>query len=401
MVVVSFSAVADWFSIEHRYVSDPGPGCILQWVASQTHVVSIGLCSWPVSEGPFTIYRDGEAIAVVTNTCWFRDMTAEAGRSYSYVIAGYGVYTPSPRTMTCPMSYQFDVDKTSLESTWRGGNDVINVTACTKEWTNAHYGESQIAMNGDYYLRETTMEWKAVSEVEWINVVDCAADGSFRASGTASLNIDVLQNKSGEARLGHVSLWCAGIEVMKISVAQGGMAAGSFPQIGIGTSQEELSGIIDSIGFADRGVKGIIGGSVAEYSRFREWAQNVDGGEAAVLTSPYSGAAYLLGAEKLFRSTPKVTIGDFSMEKASTKGAQGLTMTVSVEVADGDDIVAVAAEKVASLFEATCDLGDWYGASRLKPEVSVLSEEKNGRMYFRVRCGGDNAPRAFLRVKVQ
>ena len=50
------------------------------------------------------------------------------------------------------------------------------------------------------------------------------------------------------------------------------------------------------------------------------------------------------------------------------------------------------------MFEATGDLGDWNGAAKLTPEVTV--EEGDGAtMRFTVTPGDGTAPRAFLRIR--
>ena len=82
--VITLQCSADSYGIQHSFINDEGPGCILHWEAWRTTMVGIGLtCSSPANEGPFTIYRNGEKIAVVSNSTWFRDMDTVAGRAYS------------------------------------------------------------------------------------------------------------------------------------------------------------------------------------------------------------------------------------------------------------------------------------------------------------------------------
>ena len=64
-------------------------------------------------------------------------------------------------------------------------------------------------------------------------------------------------------------------------------------------------------------------------------------------------------------------------------------------VKDGEQAVAVDAEKVATLFECTGDLTNWAGAA---VEVSVEPQEGEGEeMRFRV-TPGEGTSQAFLRI---
>ena len=87
---------------------------------------------------------------------------------------------------------------------------------------------------------------------------------------------------------------------------------------------------------------------------------------------------------------------------------------MSVIVRDGEDAVKCAAEKVAAMFEATSDLGDWAdggeAAVSSKPpyqnslSVSVTVEEPVAgdsaeTMRFKVTPGDSTATRAFLRIR--
>ena len=74
-------------------------------------------------------------------------------------------------------------------------------------------------------------------------------------------------------------------------------------------------------------------------------------------------------------------------------------MTVAVK--DGEDIALVAADKVARMFEATSDLGDWDGAAKLVPSVSGATRNPDGTMTFTVRPGDGTAKSAFLRIRVK
>ena len=124
--------------------------------------------------------------------------------------------------------------------------------------------------------------------------------------------------------------------------------------------------------------------------------------EAAVVANAHTAAAYLLGAERLFDNEPKVEISEVVVGEADDGGALGITrptMTVAVTVKDGEEAVTCAAEKVKELFEVTSDLGDWNGAAKLSPTVTISGTDANGKMTFTVTPGDGTANRAFLRIK--
>lgn len=189
-----------------------------------------------------------------------------------------------------------------------------------------------------------------------------------------------------------------------------------IPEIVVEATPEAVTNAIEAAGFADAGVKEAIGGSAAEYAAFKEWAQGVKGagsasgaaaGEAAVVANTNAAAAYLLGAERLFENAPKiefeeVVVGDGEIVDAgvSTSGHKvGSVVTVSVVVKDGEEAVKCAAEKVKSLFRATSDLGDWNGAAKLEPQVSVEATDDPTTMRFKVTPGDGTATRAFLQIR--
>ena len=80
--------------------------------------------------------------------------------------------------------------------------------------------------------------------------------------------------------------------------------SGSIPIVAEDAAPETVTNAIEAAGFADSGVKDVIGGSAAEYIAFKNWAQSVKGlggangaiaGEAAVVANTNAAAAYLLG----------------------------------------------------------------------------------------------------------
>jgi hypothetical protein len=178
----------------------------------------------------------------------------------------------------------------------------------------------------------------------------------------------------------------------------------TIPAITDGESAETVNASVDSVGFADAAVKSVIGGSATEYVAFKTWADAVKGatgdtlaGEAAVVANEHAAAAYLLGAERLFDNEPTVEIGELAISDGESAGTTA--MTVAVTVKDGDSAVAVSAAKVAAMFEATGDLGDWTGAAKLTPTVTTSGTDASGKMTFVVTPGDGTASKAFLRIK--
>ena len=177
-----------------------------------------------------------------------------------------------------------------------------------------------------------------------------------------------------------------------------------IPVVALDATPDVVTNAIDFAGFADAAVKAAIGGSAAEYNAFKTWADGVKGvtgdalaGEAAVVANEHAAAAYLLGAERLFEYEPTVEIGELSIGEGENAGTTAMAVVVTVK--DGEMVVAVDAEKVAAMFEATSDLGDWTGAAKLMPTVTTTGIDANGKMTFVVTPGDGTASRAFLRIR--
>ena len=182
----------------------------------------------------------------------------------------------------------------------------------------------------------------------------------------------------------------------------------SIPEISPTATSDEVVEAIESVDFADEdAIKEVIGGSATEYAKFKEWASDVldtaawyKAGEEAVANAPYVAAAYVLGAEKLFVNEPVIEIQRLKVDSSDPGGGAPSSdgMSVRVVVWDGNYPVTCVAEKVAQLFEATGDLGDWDGDAKLGTSVTV--ESVMGReMNFKVVPGDGTAPRASLRLR--
>ena len=177
-----------------------------------------------------------------------------------------------------------------------------------------------------------------------------------------------------------------------------------IPAVAVDADTETVNAAVDGAGFVDAAVKVTIGGSATEYNAFKTWAAGVKGvtgdalaGEAAVVANAHAAAAYLLGAERLFENEPAVEIGELAIVDGESAGTTA--MTVAVTVKDGESAVAVSAAKVAAMFEATGDLGDWTGAAKLTPMVTNSGTDASGKMTFVVTPGDGTASKAFLRIK--
>ena len=169
-------------------------------------------------------------------------------------------------------------------------------------------------------------------------------------------------------------------------------------EIAVDADEAAVEEAVASVGFVDAAVKQMIGGCAEKYNAFKSWANGIVGGEAMAITSPYAAVSYLFGSTAVFKAEPKVEIESVAM-KEPTSSIQGQAIKVEVVVKDGDNAVKVATDKVAAMFEATSDLGDWNGEAKLTPTVSVLGTDQNGKMSFAVKPGEGKATRAFLRIK--
>lgn len=181
-------------------------------------------------------------------------------------------------------------------------------------------------------------------------------------------------------------------------------AAAPIPAVAVDADAATVNAAVDGAGLVDAAVKVTIGGSATEYNAFKTWADGVKGtvgdalaGEAAVVANEHAAAAYLLGSERLFENEPTVEIGEVVIAAGESAGTT--KMTVAVTIKDGERAVAVDQEKVAAMFEATSDLGDWIGAAKLTPTVTTSGTDASGKMTFVVIPGDGTAAKAFLRIR--
>ena len=150
-------------------------------------------------------------------------------------------------------------------------------------------------------------------------------------------------------------------------------------------------------GFADKTLGDLID-TPEQYNDYRAWVKIVEGGVTAAKSSSYAADSYVLGATELFRRKPKIDIGALRITEGPDNPSENGTVTLSVTVKDGDDPVKVAEERVAEMFEATSDLGDWAGEAKLAPTVEIL-ESDGATMLFKVKPGDGKSSSAFLRIR--
>jgi uncharacterized repeat protein (TIGR02543 family) len=189
-------------------------------------------------------------------------------------------------------------------------------------------------------------------------------------------------------------------EIEQSKIAQSGgvytISSTPIPALPVTASVEEVAEMF--AGSTDKDRLGESIRTVAEYNAYRAWAKGIEGGVDAVVLSEHAADSYLLGAESLLENEPTVEFSDVDVGGDSGDESEKGAITLSVTVKDGDDAVKVAEAKVAEMFEATSDIGDWDGEAKLTPEVDVL--EGNGNtMRFKVKPGDGTATRAFLRIR--
>ena len=62
-VFLSLKCLSDTYKIVQTSGGGGGPGILVSWTATRTYKTSFGSASDDVKDGPFTIYRDGDAVA--------------------------------------------------------------------------------------------------------------------------------------------------------------------------------------------------------------------------------------------------------------------------------------------------------------------------------------------------
>ena len=288
------------------------------------------------------------------------------------------------------------------------------VRSSMPDWMPVSQEDSAVA-----YLKVKRSEGDCFFEVEGSIIAAFSADGECRGVGEIAdydelgkqyqLSISV---KSATESGFMLKLWDA--ESGKIYDIAGTLSSNANLQIGeifepvvLSLKQEtplpevaddgEVADALSTL--ADANLTAIVT-TATEYTNFCNWAQTVvAGGVTAVRDSERAAVSYMLGATTLFENEPTITISDVEVGKAEGESVDdGASMTLSVTVKDGEDVVAVTTEKVAKMFEATSDIGDWDGDAKLTPMVEIL-EGKDNTLRFKVKPGDGKSPSAFLRIR--
>ena len=260
----------------------------------------------------------------------------------------------------------------------------------------------KVVWDGLAFCIDGVQQGDLMGNAEW-------AEKSFEVAGAGPHTLSWLYVKDEEGTEGEDCSWLDCVTWIP--------APDPIPTVAADAAPSAVTNAIEEAGFADAAeVKRAIGGSAEKYAAFKEWAQSVKhpggspssatvAGEAAVVANTNAAAAFMLGAERLFEKAPKIEFGDVAVATSATlpegvgQGtAHPAEVTVSVVVKDGAEAVKCAAEKVKEMFEATSDLGDWNGSSKMTPTVTVENGE-GATMRFRVTSGDGTATRAFLRIR--
>ena len=372
--------------------------------------------------GPFTItdtttikaiavYSDGETTLksdYVTATITKRTLTlAEAAGTtdLQFETGGDADWTPTiDATATSGLSAQSGVigddAETWLETSVTGAGTFAFRWKVDCEWDDsgdATWDRVVVSTNGVEVARmDGTSEWEQMSL-------------TFADAGTHTIRWTFLKDDYDDEGADYADFaWVSGVTWAPDGVEP----SDPIPPVAADATPAAVTNAIEAAGFADEaGVKAAIGGSAAEYAAFKAWAGSVkvpvgsDGegavatqaGEAAVVANMNAAAAYLLGAERLFANAPKVEFEEVVVAKRSS-GTLDPAMTVAITVKDGEEIVACDAAKVASMFEATSDLGDWDGVAKLVLTVEQL-ESADGAMRFKVTPDDGSSSQVFLRIR--
>lgn len=358
----------------------------------------------------------------ITDTAEICAFAFKNDKSSDYVTATIIKVAPTVLTLAGALDVSAKTVSTGGDADWspvsddsaNGGSSARSGVIAPEEST-----WMQMSFSGEGTL---TFSWKADCEKDPRNryTYDC---GTFEADGTVKSRIDgttawqtvVVEIDDGGA---HSFRWtyskddydeddyggedCIWVDHVVWTPAG---AAVPIPAVAVDADVATVNAVVDDIGFADAAaVKAAIGGSAEEYNAFKTWAGGVKGavgdvpaGEAEVVANAHAAAAYLLGAERLFENEPTVEIGELAIEERSS-GTLAPAMTVAVTVKDGETAVTVNAEKVAAMFEATSDLGDWTGAAKMSPTVTIEPGE-GATMRFKVTPGDGTVEKAFLRIR--
>lgn len=139
-------------------------------------------------------------------------------------------------------------------------------------------------------------------------------------------------------------------------------------------------------------------GSIKEYEAFRTWGAERGFEPRAVRDSAHAWPSYVLGSSSLFNNEPTIKIDGLTPDDGTGNSrTSGTSWEVRVTVKDGENAVSVDATKVATLFEATRQIGDWTEPFQL--QFSVIPKGTDGdTLLFKVSPDEKSAQSTFLRL---
>ena len=138
-------------------------------------------------------------------------------------------------------------------------------------------------------------------------------------------------------------------------------------------------------------------GSVEEYNDFRAWVEGKGLDPKEVQASERAWPSYLLGADALLENEPKIQIVGYSSGEGAEKDrAAGFSWEIRVTIHDGETAVDVDSAKVASMFEATRQIGDWTKSSLLP--LTAKAKGRDGDVLLFEVSVSEAVPGAILRL---
>ena len=190
-VMCALDSIADIsYSIKLPYL-DPsgGPGISISW-NPQKHD---GGTSITVKDAPFTIWRDGVAIATVSNRSTYTDYDVVVGSTHTYRVSGYGVSSQN-QTKDCELDYVSSVDGDLLRFTEKSGSATISASETKRK--RVKYTEDGVV----HYRIDTTKSSFTVARSEsWIKKASYS-------SANCLLTVTVAENTGVESRSATVTL---------------------------------------------------------------------------------------------------------------------------------------------------------------------------------------------------
>ena len=178
------------YTIKMQGVSG-GAGIPLQWNCTRNN--GNGSYTTNLKDGPFTVWRDGTAVATVYNSKNWRDYDVAVGSSYVYHVTGYGV-SSGGQTKICDLDYISSVERLSIFFGEKGGSTAITASAYKRERVP--------------YVEDGTLHYRIDSTRAGFDIErsDTWITKSSYSSANALLTVTVSENTSEDPRSGTITL---------------------------------------------------------------------------------------------------------------------------------------------------------------------------------------------------